>query len=156
MRFLRRNEPRDPQLFAISKVMPDRVLDERFPQRRGVGSGRWREFKTSQLARMHLLTLIKGLRSFNRLCQELPHNLDFRRFCRLAPKQAPPTASCLAKFRAAFGCEGWRVLHRILLRALWQLAPASAAGIVVVDATDFPAAVRRTRKKRAICVSSNG
>jgi hypothetical protein len=144
MRDLRQNEPIDPQLRAVSKVLPDRWLDERWPQRRAGRQGRWQGLRTSQLVRVHLLALIKALGSFNRACQELKHNVDFRRFCRLGPNDAVPTAGFLSKFRTRFGVAQWRQLHLAIVRVLGP----SVAGMVVLDSSDLPAAVRRTWKKK--------
>jgi len=48
MRFKRCNEPNDPELYQISKVVPDRWLDERWPQNRWETVGRRRKLSTSQ------------------------------------------------------------------------------------------------------------
>ena len=66
MRLVRINEPKDPALLIISKVHPDRWIDDQWPRPRR--QGRHRPWATSQVVRLHLLTLIKGLGSFNRTC----------------------------------------------------------------------------------------
>jgi len=157
MRHLRYNEPRDPDLFRISKVVPDRWLDEQWPQQSHSGrQGQWRRFTTSQLARVHLLALVKNLGSFNRTCRELRHNLDFRRFCRLCSGDPAPTPCMLASFRAWFGVRGWRRLHVCVLRSLAQLHEPAALGMALVDGSDIPAAIRRTAKKKTGRLSRNG
>ena len=148
MRYLRYNEPKDPELWRISKVLPDRWLDERWPQQCAPRQGRWQGLRTSQLVRAHLLALIKRLTSFNRACRELDHNLDFRRFCRLRATDATPTAYLLSAFRERFGMAGWTALHQTVLRAVCRVKPPLATGVLLVDATDLPAAVRRTDKKK--------
>jgi hypothetical protein len=140
------NEPKDPDLLAISKVLPDRWLDDRWPHARR--QGRYQPLATSQLLRIHLLTLIKALGSFNRTCKELGHNIDFRRFCRLHSSQPAPTARYLTQFRQTLGAQLWTDLHRHLLGAVAELCPPSPLGLVVLDSTDLPAAVRRTSKKK--------
>jgi hypothetical protein len=142
----RQREPQDPELLAISKVLPDRWLEDRWPQRRT--QGRRQPLPIAAMVRIHLLALIKALGSFNAACKELRHNTDFRRFCRLAPGQIVPTPSYLSRLREACGLELWHGLHRHLLKAVATLNPPSAAGLVVPDATDLPAAVRRTSKKK--------
>lgn len=146
MKFVRINEPQDPELRVISKVVPDRWIDDAWP--RPQRQGRHRPLATSQLIRIHLLTLIKALGSFNRTCKELGHNTDFRRFCRLRRLGPAPTPGYLTQFRDGFGSSQWSVLQRHLLGAVAQLRPPSPLGLVVLDATDLPAAVRRTSKKK--------
>lgn len=148
MRLVRINEPQDPQLLVISKVHPDRWLDDQWPRSRS--QGRYRPLATSQLVRIHLLTLIKALGSFNRACTELGHNTDFRRFCRLHPSQRAPTPGYLTQFREAFGPQGWTRLHRHLLGVATGLFPPLPLGPVVLDSTDLPAAVRCTSKKKIV------
>ena len=147
MEFVRYNEPTDPELFRISKVMPDRWIDERWPQRRCVGQGRWRQWRTSQFVRIHLLALVKAVGSFNRVSKELQHNTNFRRFCRLRGDDPVPSPGTLSSFRDVFTAEDWREFHCMSLRAAAELVAPSAAGLIVLDATDLPAAVRRTSKK---------
>lgn len=150
MRHVRDNEPNDPDLFRMSRVMCDRWVDERWPQRRGFRQGPWQKWRSSQLVRVHLLTLIKGLGSFNRACKELQHNVDFRRFCRVRPNELAPRPDALSRFRRFVGEEGWRSLHIELLRVVADLFSPSAAGLVLLDSTDLPAAVRRTSKKKTV------
>ena len=141
-------EPKDPRLSKISRLVPDRWLDDHWPLSYRYGSGRWQYWRTSQLVRIHLLALLKALGSFNRVCEELHHNNDFRRFCRLPPRRKPPSPGTLTKWRADFGEAGWLAVHVRLLAVVAQLWPPSPAGIVLLDATDLPAAVRRTSKKK--------
>ena len=139
-------EPKDPALFAISKALPDLWLVDRWPTRRT--QGRRPPLAVATMVRIHLLSLIKALGSFNAACRELAHNVDFRRFCRVGPGQNVPTPSYLSRLREALGLELWRELHRHLLATVVTLAPPSPAGLLVTDATDLPAAVRRTSKKK--------
>lgn len=103
MRYLRQNEPRDPELRRIAKVIPDRWLDEQWPQRRHNRQGRWQGLKTSQIVRIHLLVLLKGLGSFNRACHELKYNFDFRRFCRQSIDAPAPTTYLPLLFESVLG-----------------------------------------------------
>jgi len=150
MSLMRVREPLDPELCRISKVLADRWVDERWPQRRTRHQGRWQRLRSSQLVRVHLLALIKALGSFNRVCAELRHNNDFRRFCRLAPSDAPPAPACLAKFRARFNKQAWRDLHAMVLEALARVFAPSPLGLILIDSSDLPAAVRTTWKKKTI------
>ena len=146
MLHVRFNSPRDPLLRAIGAVVPDRWIDDQWPQPRR--QGRWPSLSTARLVRVHLLMLLKALGSFNRTCRELQHNVDFRRFCRLRMSDHAPTAGYLAQWRATFGVDQWRALHRHLLKAVAQLFLPSALGLAIVDSTDLPAAVRRMSKKK--------
>lgn len=156
MRFVRYNEPKDPELRRRSKVLPDRWVDERWPLKRSAKQGARQDFRTSQFVRIQLLALVKGLRSFNRACRELEHHIDFRRFYRLRHDQRAPTAGTLSNFSTFFGVEGWTRRHIMLLGAVVRLSPPSPAGLVVVDSTDLPAAVRRTSKKKTCPPWPNG
>ncbi|MCX7013027.1 MAG: transposase [Candidatus Sumerlaeota bacterium] len=147
MRFLRLREPNDPDLWRLSKVVPDDWIDEQWPQHGARKQGRWKEWRSSQLARAHLLALIKALGSFNRVCAELRHNGEFRRFCRVPPRRGAPRPGTLTKFRQRLGVEGWRAVHGMLVRSVAALAAPCAAGLALVDSTDLPAAVRRTWEK---------
>lgn len=150
MKSLRINEPKDPELFTVSKVVPDRWIDERWPMKTGSGSTRVKRLSTSQLVRVHLLALLKGLGSFNRVSRELKHNTDFRRFCRLRKKEPAPAAATLSEFRDCFGLSGWRDLHVGCIGILCALFPPPALGVCVMDSCDLPVAVRRTWKKKTI------
>ncbi len=110
MRFVRFNEPRDPELFRISKVVPDRWIDEKWPQHRWGRFGRWKRLRVSQIVRVHFLALLKHLSSFNCVCRELKHNIDFRRFCRLRGDDSAPTPRMLSDFRQLLGTSGWKEL----------------------------------------------
>lgn len=148
MKYLRHNEPHDPELRRLSKVLPDRWIDEQWPQRSSAHQGQWQRLASSQLVRVHLLTLVKRLDSFNRVCRELGHNVDWRRFCRLSPGQAAPTAKMLSVFRERIQIHGCLQIQRTLLQAVGQLQPPPALGVVLADATDLPAAIRRSSKKK--------
>lgn len=150
MSYIRLNEPKDPDLRRISKVVPDRWIDEQWPMKRCPGVTRCRNLFTSQLVRIHLLSLIKRLGSFNRVSRELEHNMDFRRFCRLRNRERPPTPATLSKFRSAFGSTGWHSVHLALIGFLTEVFAPPALGIVVLDSSDLPGAVRRTWKKKTI------
>ena len=148
MRYVRYNEPRDPELYKISKVIPDRWFDEHWPQRQFKGRGRWKQFPASRLIRVHLLVLLKRLGSFNRVCRALRYNLEFRRFCRLRSNDPAPTPRMLNEFREGVGLEGWREFHLCVLGCIRQIHALSPLGVVLVDASDLPAAIRRSAKKK--------
>jgi hypothetical protein len=155
MRHIRCNEPRDPELFPISKVVPDRWLDEQWPQKCSKGQGRWQGWKTSQLVRAHLLCLLKRQGSFNRLCRELKHNVDFQRFCRLKRNEAPPTAYALSAFRTRLGQKGWLEIHTYLIGVVTELLSPLVLSVVLIDASDMPGAVRKSGKKKMVRRSRN-
>jgi len=148
VRHIRHNEPRDPELFPISKVVPDRWLDEQWPQKADKRQGRWQGWRTSQLVRAHLLCLLKRQGPFNRLCRELKHNIDFQRFCRLKRNEAAPTAYALSAFRTRFGQKGWLEFHTYLIAVVTELLSPPVLSVVMVDASDMPGAVRKSGKKK--------
>lgn len=145
MKMLRVNEPKDPVLRSISRIIPDRWLDALWPAK---GKTRWKEWRTSQWVRLHLLVLLKGQGSFNATCRELRYHSDWRRFCRIHPDCKAPSPGTLSKFRSAFGVEGWRKFHLYLLSDLLADLQGREIGIYVLDSTDLPAAVRSTFKKK--------
>jgi hypothetical protein len=144
------NEPEDPVLRRISRALPDAWIDDQWPMRRTPGVTRWKESRTSQGVRLHLLTLIKGLGSFNAACREVARHTDFRRFCRMKPGAPSPSPGTLSKFRAEFGVDGWRRLLFFLTTLLIPSVKLSPVGVCVVDSTDLPAAVRHTWKKKTM------
>ena len=150
MKRRRIDEPRMPDLRRFSKVIPDHWIDESWPQRRTCRQGRRLQFRASQCVRAHWLALLKNVGSFNRLCRELEHLTDWRRFCRLRAADSTPNAECLRAFRERFGLSGWRRLHVEAIAMLRALHPPDALGVLVVDSSDLPAAVRRTSKKGAL------
>jgi len=142
------DEPRNPKLRRISTVLPDRWIDEVWPMRERGRTGRHKAWKTSQLVRMHLLVLLKRLGSFNEISRELPYQRDLRRFCRLRHADSAPQPGTLSKFRARFGPADWAKLHGWALSRLVEWCGTPPVGVVVFDATDLPAAVRHTWKKK--------
>jgi hypothetical protein len=158
MSIMRFNEPKDPELRKISLVLPDHWIDEQWPIKPYPGITRCKDFFTSQMVRIHLLTLVKRLGSFNREVKELQHNTDFRRFCRLRNRERPPAPATLSKFRSAFGAAGWRAVHLALIRSLTELFEPPRLGVVLLDSSDLPGAVRRAWKKKTTqpCASAFG
>lgn len=148
-------EPKDPILNELSRVIPDRWIDEQFPQRTSSAQGRWRGLRTSQFVRVHLLVVAKAIASFNAVCSQLRHNIDYRRFCRLAANDNAPTKRQLSDFRTAFGPWQWYQLHVYVLRTIAQLYEISPPGIVVFDACELKAAVSFCLKKSSGTNASN-
>lgn len=142
-------EPKDPLLKRLSGAIPDRWIDEQYPQRAGQVQGRWRGLRTSQLVRIHLLVAAKAVGSFNSICRELRHHIDYRRFCRLHADHRAPSARQLSDFRKDFTPYHWYMLHLQLLRIIARLHSPGPLGIVVLDATDLEAAVSFCLKKTA-------
>ena len=81
----------DPILEKISPHIPDEEIDFLFPFRKFNTQGHVRQFKTSQLYRAHILTMIKGVTSFNKVSAEFKSRRSFRDFCRFKNKKATPT-----------------------------------------------------------------
>lgn len=145
---MRIDEPNDPELKWVSKMIPDGWIDEQWPMKSAWNASRCKDYRSSQLVRVHLLCLLKRLNSFNCVSRELAHNMDYRRFCRLRAKDPVPVAATLTKFRQQFRCSGWWKLHEHLVRCAVQCFGIFPFGIIVADATDLPATIRRTWKKK--------
>ena len=77
----------DPILEKISPHIPDEEIDFLFPCSNFNTQGRSKSFKTSQLYRAHILNLIKGVTSFNKMCSEFKFRRSFRDFCRFKNKK---------------------------------------------------------------------
>ena len=89
----------DPDLEKISPHLPDEEINLLFPFRKFDTQGRRRKFKTNQLYRLHILAMIKGIPSFNKLCQELRVRRSFRDFCFFKNKKSTPPKRMLSEFR---------------------------------------------------------
>ncbi len=98
-KILRQRFDVDPILEKISPHIPDDEIDFLFPFRNFNTQGRLRAFKTSQLYRAHILTMIKEVTSFNKVCAEFKSRRSFRDFCRFKNKKFTPTNRIQSQFR---------------------------------------------------------
>ena len=139
----------DPILEKISPHIPDKEIDFLFPYRNFSTQGRSKSFKTSQLYRAHILTLIKGVTSFNKMCSEFKFRRSFRDFCRFKNKNSTPTNRILSEFRGRLNPSGFEEITRLITLAFLNSTKLPLIKIAVPDATDMPANCKGFAKKNA-------
>ena len=139
----------DPVLEKISPHIPDREIDFLFPYRKYHTQGRSKSYKTSQLYRAHILTLIKGVTSFNKMCREFKFRRSFRDFCRFKNKNATPTNRILSDFRGRLNPSGFEEITRLITLTFLNTIKLPLIKVAVPDATDMPANCKGFAKKNA-------
>ena len=139
----------DPILEKISPHIPDKEIDFLFPYRNFNTQGRSKSFKTSQLYRAHILTLIKGVTSFNRICSEFKSRRSFRDFCRFKNKNATPTNLILSEFRGRLNPSRFEEITRLITLTFLDTVKLPLIKVAVPDATDMPANCKGFAKKNA-------
>ena len=139
----------DPILEKISPHIPDDEIDFLFPFRNFNTQGRLKAFKTSQLYRVHVLTMIKGVTSFNKVCAEFKSRRSFRDFCRLKNKKFAPTNRILSEFRGYLKPSGFEEITRLITLTFLNTVKLPLIKVAVPDATDMPASCSGFAKKNA-------
>ena len=139
----------DPILKKISPHIPDEEIDFLFPYRKFNTQGRSKSFKTSQLYRAHILTLIKGITSFNKMCSEFKFRRSFRDFCGFKNKNSTPTNRILSEFRDRLKPSGFEEITRLITLTFLNTIKMPFIKIAVPDATDMPANCKGFAKKNA-------
>ena len=139
----------DPILEKISSHIPDNEIDFLFPFRKFNTQGRLREFKASQLYRAHILTMIKGVTSFNKVCSEIKSRRSFRDFCRFKNKKSTPVKRVLSEFRDHLKPSGFEEITRLITLTFLNTIKLSLVKVAVPDATDMPANCSGFAKKNA-------
>jgi len=139
----------DPILEKISPYIPDEEIDFLFPFRSYKTQGRLREFKASQLYRVHILTMIKGVPSFNKVCAEIKFRRSFRDFCHFKNKKSTPVKRTLSEFRDYLKPSGLEEITRLITLTFLNTAKLSRIKVAVPDATDMPASCSGFTKKNA-------
>ena len=129
----------DPILEKISHHLPDEEINVLFPFKKFDTQGRSREFKTSQLYRAHILAMLKGIHSFNKLCAEFKTRRAFRDFCLFRNKKATPTKRMLSEFRDHLNPCGFRKIAQLLASNFLNVVPLPGIKVTIPDATDMPA-----------------
>jgi hypothetical protein len=137
----------DPILEKISSHIPDNEIDFLFPFRKFNTQGRLREFKASQLYRAHILTMIKGVTSFNKVCSEIKSRRSFRDFCRFKNKKSTPVKRVLSEFREHLKPSGFEEITRLITLTFLNTIKLSLVKVAVPDATDMPASCNGFAKK---------
>ena len=88
----------DPILGKISHHIPDEEINLLFPFKKFNIQGRSRKFKTSQLYRAHILAMLKGIPSFNKLCAEFKTEGLFGIFAFLETRSSFLQSACCQSF----------------------------------------------------------
>ena len=139
----------DPILEKISPHIPDEEIDFLFPYKNFNTQGRLKLFKTSQLYRAHILALIKGVTSFNKMCSEFKFRRSFRDFCRFKNKNTTPTNRILSEFRGRLKPSGFEEITRLITLTFLNTIKLPLIKVAVPDATDMPANCKGFAKKNA-------
>jgi hypothetical protein len=137
----------DPILEKISSHIPDNEIDFLFPFRKSNTQGRLRAFKASQLYRAHILTMIKGVTSFNKVCDEIKSRRSFRDFCRFKNKKSTPVKRLLSEFRDHLKPSGFEEITRLITLIFLNTVKLPVIKVAVPDATDMPASCNGFAKK---------
>ena len=139
----------DPILEKISHHIPDEEINLLFPFKKFNTQGRSRKFKTSQLYRAHILAMLKGIHSFNKLCAEFKTRRAFRDFCLFRNKKFIPTKRMLSEFRDHLNPSGFGKIAQLLASNFLNVVPLPEVKVTIPDATDMPAHCSGFTKKNA-------
>ena len=129
----------DPILEKISHHIPDEEINLLFPFKKFNTQGRGREFKTSQLYRAHILAVLKGIHSFNKLCAEFKTRRAFRDFCLFRNKKFIPTKRMLSEFRDHLNPSGFGKVAQLITSNFLKVVLLPEIKVTIPDATDMPA-----------------
>lgn len=129
----------DPILERISHHIPDEEINLLFPFKKFNTQGRIRKFKTTQLYRAHILAMLKGIHSFNKLCAEFKTRRAFRDFCLFRNKKFIPTKRMLSEFRDHLKPSGFEKISQLLASNFLNVVPLPEIKVTIPDATDMPA-----------------
>lgn len=135
-------------LELLSPLIPDQLINERCPQKRG--RGRRFRFSAAQLFRVHLLALLTPAHSFNLLLKLLQENRSWRSFAHLRNQYHIPDANMLCDFRARVPLDVLRSTNLELLKPLLERLGQFSKTVAVIDATDLPAATNTFKKNLEI------
>jgi len=139
----------DPVLEKISPHIPDEEINSLFPFRKFQVQGRVREFQSSQLYRAHILAMMKGIPSFNKLCEESKIRRSFRDFCHFPNRKMTPTNHILSDFRDHLKPFGFEKIAQMITLNFLNVIPLPTLLVGVPDATDMPANCHGFAKKNA-------
>ena len=139
----------DAILERISPHIPDEEINFLFPFRRFHTQGRRRMFKASQLYRAHIVTMLKGISSFNNLCTELKTRRSFRDFCLFKSKKFIPSKRMLSEFREHLKPCGFEKIAQLITANFLSVIPLPVTKVGIPDATDMPANCSGFAKKNA-------
>jgi Transposase domain (DUF772) len=139
----------DPILENISPHIPDVEINSLFPFRKFNTQGHRREFKSDQLYRAHILAMIKGILSFNKLCAEFKTRRSFREFCRFKNRKMTPTNRILSEFRDHLQPSGFEKIAQLMTLNFLAVVPLPRMKIAIPDGSDMPANCDGFAKKNA-------
>jgi hypothetical protein len=139
----------DPILKNIFPHIPDEEINSLFPFRKFNTQGHRREFKSNQLYRAHILAMIKGIPSFNKLCSEFKTRRSFREFCRFKNQKITPTNRILSEFRDHLQPSGFEKIAQLMTLNFLAVVPLPRMKIAIPDGSDMPAKCNGFAKKNA-------
>ena len=131
-------------LELISEQVPDHLINQLLPRRRGVG--RRACFSAAQLWRVHLLSPLTGAHSYNGIVRLLPEQRAWRRFAHLSHRERTPDVRMLHEFRDRAGVGGLRTINDHLVVKLLQHLRSGQKSVALIDATDLPATTADKKK----------
>ncbi len=131
-------------LGVLSEHVPDDLINELLPRRRGVG--RRCCFSAAQLWRVHLLAALSLTDSYNGIVRLLPEQRAWRRFAHLSHRERTPDVRMLHEFRRRAGVSGLRSINDYLVRGLLKYLHPDRKSVALIDATDLPAATADKKK----------
>jgi hypothetical protein len=128
----------DPVWEKISHHIPDEEINLLFQFKKFNTQGRSREFKTSQLYRVHILAMLKGIYSFNKLCAEFKTQRAFRDFCLFKNKKVIPTKRMLSEFRDHLKPSGFGKVAQLLASNFLKVVPLPEIKVTIpANCSDF-------------------
>jgi hypothetical protein len=132
-------------LELLNPFVPDDFINECWPS--GTTGGRRRDYRTAQLYRIHLLSLLTPVHSVNLLVKLLPEQRAWRKFAGLRRQTQVPGVRVLHEFRQRVGVAGLRRINGHLLDPLLASYRWQPWSVGLMDATDLPAACAGFKKK---------
>jgi hypothetical protein len=139
----------DPILKSISPHIPDEEINSLFPFRKFHTQGHRREFKSHQLYRAHILAMIKGISSFNKLCAEFKARRALREFCRFKNQKMTPTNRILSEFRDHLQPSGFEKIAQLMTLNFLAVVHLPQMKVAIPDGSDMPAKCNGFAKKNA-------
>lgn len=141
-------------LERLSPYVPDDLINSLCS--RCAGPGRPDVFSAAQLFRVHLLSLLTPVRSFNLLVELLGEHRSWRTFARLRNRLQMPGVRMLHEFRQALDLTKLRCINEHLLAPLIEGTAGFAKTVAIIDSTDLPAATNAYKKIPQINIAHAG
>ena len=133
-------------LTLLSTYVPDTFINDLMPRHRD--RGRRQQFSPAQLYRIHLLSVLTPVHSFNQLVRLLAEQRAWRRFAHLSNRHAIPDVWMLNQFREHVGVSGLRQINERLLEPLLPQSAGQGVSVALIYATDLEAACSGHKKKQ--------